>query len=265
MSRSTTKFIMAITITAFIALAGCAQKETLDARAIPGGKDFTPERIVERVFTAIQTGELTGIDAYFSAEITPGLVEEFVKNINSSMKIDKYKALPVSSDAKNAEVKILYRFIPKVDGAFARRTKKQVSEKIFKLVKEDDIWRVRKTGFKDFDQKVESRIFMSCLESVMDAAIAEEKTRQMRGEYAASVAALLKVMPDLNEMTCEELNIEMTGESSYLITAKTLNSDPCLIVANTDSYAPKSYLECPSFNMDSIPQTGKNKDTGSEG
>lgn len=254
MSRYRYQAVMTVAVAVLIALAGCAGKEEPDPRAVPGGEDFSPERIVERVMTALQMGDTAGMPAYFARDVDPKLVNDFIKNVNSEISVDRYKALPESSSDNKADVKVYYQYQAKQDGVVPRGAKKQVAEKQFELVKEDDVWRVRRTGFEDFDRKVEERLFMQCLNSVMDATIAEEITRRLRGEYAGSIAALLKVMPELEEEACDELNIEKAGESSYLITAKTLNYDPCMIAANTDSYAPRSYRECPSFEMDSIPQ-----------
>ncbi len=243
MFRKITRLFGIIVLPLLVFAAGCAKAP--EKGVIPGAEGLPPDKIVERLFAAFQFSEIEGAEKYFATEIPEDMASGFVKDFFSKHRVGEFRTKPLSVDKTNAVVKVSYIYTPKdpKTGEDAENAKKAIDSKQMQMVKEGEYWKIRRTGFKDFDQRMEKHLFMNCLNSVMDATIAEEKLRQARPTYSNSVGALMKYYK-FDDAACKDMRIEDANKKTYMIIANTRNTVPCEITGNTDRHFPQRYEDC---------------------
>jgi hypothetical protein len=227
-------------------LAGCSNPPKPEE--VPTAGEETPSKTVELLFSAFTFGDMTGTGKLFSKKIPSDMASKFTRDFFKKHAIDQFKPKVVSQDKKTAVVKVIYSYLPKDEkGEPVDTAKKKVELKTMGLVKEGDSWKIRKTGFPDFDEKVEENIFYECMNIVMDVTIAEEKLRQLpdRDAYTNELALLNKILP-INEAACKSISVTDADGQSYLVVATSRNTPPCNIEANTDMHKPEKFEDCRS-------------------
>lgn len=222
------------------AVAGCAPEPP--KTSIPGAELYSAEKIAGMYISSIQLNQLDNIELYFSKAVDPKIVKQSAQALYDSTQIGQFKSKQISGDKENALVEIVYNYSGK--NADSGPTKdKQYATLQMKMVKEDGSWKIRTTGIPETDQAIENQIFLQCLNTVLDATIAEERIRARTDVYSSRVTDLQRAVK-FDDKNCSELTIGSADETSYQILAKTKNLKPCDITANTDIHTPETYQGC---------------------
>lgn len=231
---------LAIAAAIIITLAGCAAEKP--KTSIPGAELYSPEKIASMYISSLQMNQLENISLYFSKAVDPEIANKSAKSVADSIQIGQFKSKQISGDDNSASVQVVYNYVEKSADLSASRKKKYSTVNMM-MLKEDGVWKIRTTGLADADNEIEQRIFLQCLNTVLDVTIAQEQLRGGRDEYTSRLTELQKKI-NFDESACGELSVAHADESSFQIVAKTKNLKPCDITANTDSHTPESYQEC---------------------
>ncbi|MEW5944813.1 MAG: hypothetical protein AB1742_01310 [bacterium] len=227
-------------ITMLIAAAGCSGgggKERGEFKeVIEGG---APEKVVEKLFEELSFGGGKDYSELFSPLIPAQVREAFLDTFRTKREIVRFSA--TKDEGGGAEAKVTVKYIYYGKGADAP-SKKQLGEEKLTLTRAEGAWRIRRLGGA-LDAKVEENIFFACLNTVMDASIAQEMYHGSSGRYAGTTAELGK-FTDIDIGQCRELTIKSAGKKDYTIVASTLNFVPCSILAASEGVIPTKYGEC---------------------
>jgi len=240
----TKRLPMLVVFAIVIFICGCTGGEKRSPLTTEEGVPLTPVGVVEKFYSAIQSGEKIDFSSLFSAVIPAEIRDGFANDFRKQKEILRLRVTGTEEKGNAVVVTVKYIYFEKKPEGEAgyEAVKRKLGENKLTLMKENGAWRIRKFGEK-IDEKVEKQLFYNCLSVVLDASIAQEIYRGGHKRYAASIAALEPVLP-IRAERCRELKIQKAEKNDYLVLASSPNLVPCSILATTDGAIPMKYEEC---------------------
>ncbi len=206
----------------------------------------SPPKVISKFFEGWKNRDRKLLKSLYYSKIPAKIVNEHIDELFSIEALLKYKVskkVIYEDDLAKVKTKFLFMQVNSEN----KSTSEEVAKKVIKtqefiLKKENNIWKIRQFD-ENWNRKIESSIFLDCLEVLMDTSIALESFRKKNNSYTEDLE-LLEFNKKTNFSLCKTKPKIRADKTKYLISAITNNLTYCELTVSPSSYYPKSYEKC---------------------